>query len=56
MKEFALQQQSEVKKAIIGGGKYKIREACQALEVVDGTWWRRITDHQRQTHIKKFNN
>ena len=40
MKDLVLEQRTEVEKAIIGGGNYKMQQAYQHLEVIDGIWWR----------------
>ena len=55
MKEFVSQQQEEVEKAIIGGGKYSIDTPSKAYEVVDGSWFRPMSQAQRKAHVKKFN-
>ena len=55
MKELVDQQQEEVEKAIVGGGKYSIGAAYKSYEVMDGRWWRPMTEAQRIAHIKKFN-
>ena len=52
MKDLVLEQQAEVEKAIIGGGNYKMRQAYQHLEVIDGIWWR-MNKQQRRAHMKK---
>ena len=54
MKDFVLEQQSEVETAIIGGGKYKLKLVYRFLEVNNGTWWR-MNEEQRKANIKKFN-
>ena len=53
MKDLVLEQQTEVEKAIIGGGNYKMQQAYQCLEVIDGIWWR-MNEQQRRAHIKKL--
>ena len=55
MKDFVSQQQQEVEKAIIGGGKYVIDTPYKAHEVIDGTWFRPMSEAQRKAHIKRFN-
>lgn len=57
MKSLVGQQQTEVEKAIVGGGKYSIGALYKshAYEVLDGKWWRPMTEIQRKAHIKKFN-
>jgi hypothetical protein len=55
-KEFVLQQQEEVEKAIIGGGKYSIDTPYKEYEKIDSSWFRQTSEAQRNSHLKKFNN
>ena len=54
MKEFVGQQQREVEKAIVGGGKFVLWDAYKCFEVTEaGKWWK-MTEEQRKLHLRKF--
>ena len=54
MKEFVGQQQREVEKAIVGGGKFVLRATYNCFEVNEaGKWWK-MTEEQRKLHLRKF--
>ena len=55
MRDFLTQQQEEVEKAVIGGGKYTLDTPYKGYEVTDGSWFRPMTESQRKAHLKKFN-
>ena len=54
MKAFVKEQQEEVEKAVVGGGKYELRDEYKFLEVAkDGKWWK-MNAGQRENHLKKL--
>ena len=54
MKAFVKGQQEEVEKAVVGGGKYELRDEYKFLEVTkDGKWWK-MNAGQRENHLKKL--
>ena len=55
MIDFVTQQQEEVEKAVIGGGKYTLDTPYKGYEVTDGSWFRPMTESRRKAHLKKFN-
>ena len=54
MRVFVTQQQEEVEKAVIGGGKYNLDTPYKGYEVIDGSWFRPMTESQK-AYLKKFN-
>jgi len=52
LKELVEDQQREVEKAVIGRGKYRLRQEYKYLEVSDSKWFS-MTREQRLSHIKK---
>ena len=52
-KELLLEQEQEVKKAILGRGKYELRSQYQSWHVSEAKWFS-MTTVQRQQHLQKF--
>ena len=55
MRVFVTQQQEEVEKAVIGGGKYNLDTHYKGYEVTDGSCFRPMAESQKKAHLKKFN-
>ena len=53
LRELASEQQQEVEKAVIGRGKYKLRQDYKHLEVSETKWFAMSRD-QRSKHLKKI--
>jgi hypothetical protein len=54
IKEFVLEQQSEVEKSVVGIGQYIIREEYLQFRVSQSKWFTSLSADQRKTALKKF--
>ena len=52
LKELIDEQEKEVERAVIGRGKYRIREEYAHLQVNESQWFG-MSKEQRQAHLKK---
>ena len=53
LKELEKEQQSELERAIIGRGKYRLREQYRFLEISETKWFQ-MTSQQRKEHLLKL--